>query len=71
MSHTSRELALEEMSADLIVQLVMSRDNIVAVDVRGHQARGVRRHLRWNSALALSKPLDAEDGCHAQLNKKR
>jgi hypothetical protein len=63
------------MSADLIVQLVMSRDNIVAVDVRGHQAREVRRDLRWNSALALrrplSKPLDAEDGCHAQLNEKR
>jgi hypothetical protein len=34
MSHTSRDLTLEEMLAAPIVQLVMRRDNIVADDVR-------------------------------------
>jgi hypothetical protein len=55
MSHTSRELTLEEMLADPIVQLVMRRDNIVADDVRRviHQAREARRDLRSNAALAL------------------
>lgn len=33
-THTSRDLTLEEMLADPIVQLVLRRDNIVADDVR-------------------------------------
>ena len=76
MSHTSRDLTLEEMLADPIVQLVMRRDNIVADDVRrsfirlGKFVETCARTPHWRSARPLSKPLDAEDGRHGATQQE-